>query len=144
MMYIARVLANPAYTSRWERRGGESMKSNSCVHNCNRLSFSQTTMGTIDELQGIQELVFNEPVPIPTARCKSHYHLLYMYDTLQSRCKHCRTCSRHLRLGNHRPCLQPYVIRAYLSKHISKDAFTVVSADNLHLMHSFAQVFCGN
>ena len=51
------------------------MKCNSCVHNCNRLS--QTTMGTIDELQGIQKLVFNEPVPIPTPLCKSHYHLVY-------------------------------------------------------------------
>ena len=35
------------------------------------------------------------------------------------RCKHCRTCSRCLRLGKHRPCLQPHVIQAYLSKHIS-------------------------
>ena len=116
------------------------MKSNCCVHNCNRLSFSQTTMGTTDELQGIQKLVFNEPVPIPTPLCKSHYHLVYMYDTLQSRCKQCRTCSTHLRLGNDRPCLKP---QAYLSKPISKDAFTVVSADNLDFMHSFAWVFCG-
>ena len=29
-------------------------------------------------------------------------------------------------------------------RHMSKDAFTVVSADNLDFMHSFARVFCGN
>ena len=29
-------------------------------------------------------------------------------------------------------------------KHLSKDAFTLVSADNLDFMHSFARVFCGN
>ena len=29
-------------------------------------------------------------------------------------------------------------------KHLSNDAFTVVSADNLDFMHSFARVFCGN
>ena len=29
-------------------------------------------------------------------------------------------------------------------KHLSQDAFTVVSADNLDFMHSFAQVFCGH
>ena len=29
-------------------------------------------------------------------------------------------------------------------RHLSKDAFTVVSADNLDFLHSFATVFCGN
>ena len=28
-------------------------------------------------------------------------------------------------------------------KHMSTDAFTVVSADNLDFLHSFARVFCG-
>ena len=125
---VARVLANPAYTPRWERRGGESMKSNCCIHNCNQLCFSQTTMGTIDELQGIQELVFNDPVPIPTPLCKSHYHLVY--DTLQSRRKHCRTCSRRLRLGNDRPCLQPHIIQAHLSQHTDFDG-DILSSDRV-------------
>ena len=29
-------------------------------------------------------------------------------------------------------------------KHLTKDAFTVVSADNLDFLHSFSRVFCGN
>ena len=29
-------------------------------------------------------------------------------------------------------------------KHLTKDAFTVVSADNLDFFHSFSRVFCGN
>ena len=29
-------------------------------------------------------------------------------------------------------------------KHLSKDVFTLVSADNLDFMHSFARVFCGH
>lgn len=31
-----------------------------------------------------------------------------------------------------------------LLKRLPEDAFTIVSADNIDFMHSFAQVFCGN
>ena len=29
-------------------------------------------------------------------------------------------------------------------RHLAKDAFTVISADNLDFLHSFSRVFCGN
>ena len=113
---VTRVLADAAYVPRWRKRSGESSNSYCCVRNCNQLSFAQASMCSSDELQSIQDIHFqSEPVPIPTSLCKSHYHVVY--DALQTRHKHCRTCGRRLRQGNDRPCPQPHAIQAYLSEH---------------------------
>ena len=54
----------------------------------------------------------NEPIPVPTPLCKSHYHAVY--DALQTRHKNCRTCGKRLRMGMDRPCPQPHTIQKYL------------------------------
>lgn len=115
---VSRVLANPGYIPRWERRGIQSSNNNyCCVSNCSQVSFTQTKMGTDEELKSIQEITFDsESVPTPTPLCNHHYHVVY--DALHSRHKHCTTCGGRFQSGNDRA---PAFIEKYVSLHTDFD-----------------------
>ena len=98
---------------RWGKESVESSNSYCCVQNCSELSIVHASMCSSDEFMQIQGIEFqNEPIPVPTPLCKSHYHAVY--DALQTRHKNCRTCGKRLRMGMDRPCPQPQTIQKYL------------------------------
>ena len=113
---VTRVIADAEYMPRWRKESVESSNSYCCVQNCSELSIAHASMCSSDEFMQIQGIEFqNEPIPVPTPLCKSHYHAVY--DALQTRHKTCRTCGRRLRMGMDRPCPQPHTIQKYLYEH---------------------------
>ena len=102
---VTRVIADAEYMRRWRKESVESSNSYCCVRNCSELSIAYASMCSSDEFIQIQGIEFqNEPIPVPTPLCKSHYHAVY--DASQTRQKNCRTCGRRLRMGMDRPCPQ--------------------------------------
>ena len=63
-----------------------------------------------------------------------------MYDTLQSRKKHCITCGRRLRPENDRPCPRTHIIQIHLFQHtdfvgdILSDHRVCLTCYRLHLV----------
>ena len=113
---VTRVIADAEYMPRWRKESVESSNSYCCVQNCSELSIAHASMCSSDEFMQIQGIEFqNEPIPVPTPLCKSHYHAVY--DALQTRHKNCRTCGRRLWMGMDRPCPQPHTIQKYLYEH---------------------------
>lgn len=108
---VTHAVADSGYTPRWEK-GTKTPRDQCFVLDCTEFSIAHMSVST-DELSDVHNIQFkSETIPTPTPLC---YHVLY--DMLQTRQKHCRTCSRCLRLGNDKPCPQPEAIKAYLCEH---------------------------
>ena len=75
---VTRVLSNSSHVPKWRKVGVETSDIYCCVKHCTHYSFTQTNMGSSDELKHVQQIEFAyDTIPTPTPLCKSHYHVLY-------------------------------------------------------------------
>ena len=85
---MTRVVAYPFYVPRWEKGKDSKESSNCCVTGCSSTSVVVTTVASTEELLHVlskRGFTCNGAIRIPTALCKTHYHIVY--DDIQSHTK---------------------------------------------------------
>ena len=110
--------------------------SNCCITGCSSTSVVVTTVASTEELLHVfskRGFTCNGAIRIPTALCKTHYHIVY--DDIQSHAKSCATCGIRLKPGNHRPCQQPEIIQAHLRENTGFQG-EICGSDPVHVCMS--------
>ena len=115
---ITRVLADNAYTPRWEKAKERSKCNTCCITQCSQNVFASFSKARSDKLRcafktaGLKCTTLE--IPTPTPLCKHHYHVVY--NLVQPTQMHCVTCGTSLKHSNPKLCPNPEVIKKYLQE----------------------------